>query len=432
MECDCREVLYGGAAGGGKSDALLMASLQFVEVPDYAAIIFRKTYADLALPGALMDRASALLTGTGAKWNGQEKFWSFPSGATISFGYLDTENDRYRYQSSEFQCVCFDELTQFRERDYLYLFSRLRRTTDSQVPLRMRAGSNPGGSGHVWVKKRFLGDKLPADRRFISARLEDNPYLDVVAYEESLAKLDSQTRRQYRHGDWSNFDGKFYRPNEWPRYIDTGDAYRIKDGDRWRHIRKVECSRLVTLDWAMGKPKKDKANDAQEMGGDCTAFLAADMTEDGLLFMLGAFCERVPMGSNGPRLSEWCRRWLPAVVAGDDDNLSEAMLLECRRYRDIPTVRSLPLRGRNKLVRSQPAIIRAERGMVYLPDREFDWTEMYSDYLAAFSGADGETDDIADAMSNMGRLADEFVPGEDAEELDPILGAPGYDGGTWG
>ncbi len=159
MMADVPEVLYGGAAGGGKSEALLMAALQFVEVPNYAALLLRRTYADLALPGALMDRAAQLLTGTGAKWNGSEHVWTFPSGATLSFGYLDGENDRYRYASSEFQYVGFDELTQFRERDYLFLFSRLRRTAEgevSQVPLRMRAGSNPGGQGHAWVKRRFL------------------------------------------------------------------------------------------------------------------------------------------------------------------------------------------------------------------------------------------------------------------------------------
>ncbi|GAF75153.1 unnamed protein product, partial [marine sediment metagenome] len=93
------EAFYGGAAGGGKSDALLMAALQYVDVPDYAAILFRRTYADLALPGALMDRAGEWLGGTEAHWSGQDKRWTFPSGATLTFGYLDTDADRYRYQS---------------------------------------------------------------------------------------------------------------------------------------------------------------------------------------------------------------------------------------------------------------------------------------------------------------------------------------------
>ncbi len=81
-----QEVFFGGAAGGGKSDALLMAALQYVDAPKYAAILFRRTYADLSLPGALMDRAHEWLDGTDAVWNEQTKTWRFPSGATLSFG----------------------------------------------------------------------------------------------------------------------------------------------------------------------------------------------------------------------------------------------------------------------------------------------------------------------------------------------------------
>ena len=87
------EAFYGGAAGGGKSDALLMAALQYVEEPGYSAILFRRTYADLALPGALMDRAAEWLAHTDAKWEGTRKAWTFPSGAMLVFGYLDNERD---------------------------------------------------------------------------------------------------------------------------------------------------------------------------------------------------------------------------------------------------------------------------------------------------------------------------------------------------
>src|SRR5260370_40490935 len=103
------EVLYGGAAGGGKSDALLMAALQYVDVPSYSALLLRRTYADLALPGAILDRAHSWLNGTGATWNDRDKRWTFPSGATLTFGYLDAEKDKYRYASAEFQYIGFDE-----------------------------------------------------------------------------------------------------------------------------------------------------------------------------------------------------------------------------------------------------------------------------------------------------------------------------------
>jgi len=191
-------VFFGGAAGGGKSDALLMVALQYVLFPDYAALLLRRTYADLSLPGALMDRAYDWLSPTDAKPVDGGRSWQFPSGATLTFGYLENEKDRFRYLSSEFQFVGFDELTQFSETQYLYLNSRLRRLEGSDIPIRMCSASNPGGIGHEWVKARFIEGDLP----FIPSLLDDNPYIDKKAYEEALAKLDPVTREQLRHGNW--------------------------------------------------------------------------------------------------------------------------------------------------------------------------------------------------------------------------------------
>ena len=201
-----REILFGGAAGGGKSEALLAGALQYADVPGYAAIIFRRTFRDLALPSALMARAEQWLAASDASWKSKDYTWRFPSGATLSFGYLEKEADKYRYQSSQFQFVAFDELTQFTESQYTYLFSRLRRLEGSEVPIRMRSASNPGGVGHEWVKARFIGrrDKpvVHPQRIFIPSRLEDNPSLDQTAYEAALAELDPITRAQLRWGDW--------------------------------------------------------------------------------------------------------------------------------------------------------------------------------------------------------------------------------------
>lgn len=236
LEVTSDEAFYGGAAGGGKSDALLMAALQYVDVPGYAALILRKTYADLALPGAIMDRAKQWLIGTDARWNDTEKRFTFPTGATLTFGYLQTANDRFRYQSAEFQFVGFDELTHFDEPDYRYLFSRLRKPSVgplSKVPLRMRSASNPGGRGHKWVKRRLI-ERVPnpddpedtpekcAGRIFIPARLDDNPSVDQDAYARQLAALDPQTRKQLLDGDWNA-----RQPGEWvfPQGLDAVFAF---------------------------------------------------------------------------------------------------------------------------------------------------------------------------------------------------------------
>jgi predicted phage terminase large subunit-like protein len=210
--CEGREAFYGGAAGGGKSDALLMAALQFADVDQYAAIIFRRTHADLALDGALMDRAADWLSQTDAKWKGQDKRWEFPSGASLTFGYMEHESNKFRYKSAEFQFVGFDELTQFSETQYRFMFSRLRRRQGAAVPLRMRGASNPGDVGHDWVKDRFLTHSK--DRVFIPARIADNPHLDQTEYVQSLAELDPVTRAQMLKGDWDAYEGGMFR-REW-------------------------------------------------------------------------------------------------------------------------------------------------------------------------------------------------------------------------
>ncbi len=208
---DCEEAFYGGAAGGGKSDALLMAALQFVDIPGYNAILFRRTFQDLALPEALMTRAKEWLfpyrPSGEVHWNAQEHIFTFrESGATLSFGYLEHVDDRLRYQGAAYHFVGFDELTQMHEQCYTYLFSRNRRLiTQMMIPLRFRSASNPGGPGHEWVKKRFVVgvDTNTKDKVFIPAMLRDNPYIDQESYTKQLWKLTAVEREQLLNGNWS-------------------------------------------------------------------------------------------------------------------------------------------------------------------------------------------------------------------------------------
>ena len=192
-----------------------MAALKYVDRPNYSAILFRRTYSDLSLPGALMDRANEWLRGTDARWQDQKKTWTFPSGSTLTFGYLDNENAKYRYQGSNFDFVGWDELTQFTESQYRYLFSRLRRSAGSDIPLRMRSASNPGGFGHEWVKERFITEGEVAGRVFVPAAISDNPYLDQAEYEGSLAELDPTTRQQLLAGDWDTLPPGDVFKREW-------------------------------------------------------------------------------------------------------------------------------------------------------------------------------------------------------------------------
>lgn len=204
-----------------------MAALQYVDVPGYRALLLRRTYQDLALPGALMDRAAEWLRPTAAHWDETKKRWRFPSGATITFGYLQTEADKERYQGAELSFIGVDELSQWSESAYRYLFSRLRRPEGFAVPIRMRAASNPGAQ---WVKERFeitRGRTEPVQwtsdgaRAFVPARIIDNPALDDAAYIPMLNKLDPVTRLQLLEGDWDvRPEGKLFQ-REWFRIVEA-------------------------------------------------------------------------------------------------------------------------------------------------------------------------------------------------------------------
>ena len=213
----CVEGLYGGAAGGGKSDYLLMAALQGIQIPGYSALLLRRTFQDLSLPGALMDRSHEWWSKTDAHWNGETKTWTFPSGARITFGYMDGRNDHLRCQSAEFQYVGFDECSHFEEQQALYMLSRLRAPIGFPAWLgcRWRAATNPGGIGHEWIQKRY---RIPSEgttkilsqrdsagkivRIFVPALAIDNPGLNVSEYLAKLDLLDPLTRAQLREGKW--------------------------------------------------------------------------------------------------------------------------------------------------------------------------------------------------------------------------------------
>lgn len=203
---DVREVLYGGAAGGGKSVAQLMAALQFVDIPGYSAILFRRTYADLSLPGALIDLSKQWLMpfveSKEVKWSEKEKQYVFPSGASLNFGYLENDNDCYRYQGAEFQFIGMDECTHIAPSNYRYLFSRLRKPKTLQVPLRFRATCNPGGQYGEYYYQRFFVEGKENGRIFIGAGLNDNPHLDAESYKEALQELDPVEREQLLNGNW--------------------------------------------------------------------------------------------------------------------------------------------------------------------------------------------------------------------------------------
>ena len=251
------EGLFGGAAGGGKSSALLMASLQYVDVPNYSAILFRRTYADLALPGALMDRFRGWVSAyEDVHWNANSYVATFPSGARVSFGYLNNTNDYLRYKGSEFQFIGMDEVTEIRESDYRYMFSRLRRPASgplSKVPLRMRSASNPAPN---WVRQRFIVEGKNEQRFFVPSFLTDNPGIDAESYRQALSVLDPVERRRLEMGDWwATTLGTLFDRTDFP-IIDGSDVPEITSSARavryWDLAATEPHSGNTDPDWTVG------------------------------------------------------------------------------------------------------------------------------------------------------------------------------------
>ena len=210
------DVLYGGAAGGGKSYAMLVDPLRFAHRSAHRALILRRSMPELR---ELIDKSRELYPKAfpGCKFREVEKIWTFPSGAKLEFGFLERDADVYRYQGQAYSWIGFDEITHLNtEFSWNYLASRLR-TTDPEITPYMRCTANPGGAGATWVKKRYVNPSSPNEsfvgadgltRRFIPARLEDNPYLAHDGrYEQMLNALPDVQRKQLLEGNWDITEG---------------------------------------------------------------------------------------------------------------------------------------------------------------------------------------------------------------------------------
>lgn len=408
---DVREVMYGGAAGGGKTDALLMGALQFVQVPGYSALVLMKTFADLALPSAAMSRARAWLAGTAARPADGGRSWHFPGGATLTFGYLDNEGDEQRYRTAEFQYVAFDELTRFPESAYRYLFSRLRRLEGSDVPIRMRSATNPGGKGHEWVKRRFLPPEFfacpeagrmrrswwKAGRLFVPATLEDNPHLDRDDYERSLAELPPVVRAQLRQGDWQAHEGGHFQARWFRPYTTHADAWHLP-----------AAGRVCRMQDAMVFAAVDPAGGVSE-SADYTAVVVCALCPSRDLLVLEVTRERWPVERVVGSLARVCERWRPAFVVMEDAFMQSAYVRVARADPRIPTVHAIRPGGQSKLVRATPAILRAEAGQVWLP-AEAPWREDFLAELCAFTGDEelDAHDDQVDALAYAVMAIDRF------------------------
>ncbi|MEA4947062.1 MAG: terminase family protein [Oscillospiraceae bacterium] len=266
------EGLYGGAAGGGKSEALIVEALRQVNIPHYKGLILRKTYPQLR---ELIDKSLGYYPRAfpGARYNDSKHIWTFPSGAKIVFGSMQHAADKTQYQGHAYDYIAFDELTHFTWDEYSYLFSR-NRANGPGTRVYMRATANPGGVGHGWVKERFITAQTPGttiweqvkikypdghtekrlkSRIFVPSTVFDNQIQlkNDPGYLTKLASMPEAERKALLYGDWDTFAGQVFCEwkNDPDRYADRINTHVINPfliPQNWKVYR--------AFDWGYSRP----------------------------------------------------------------------------------------------------------------------------------------------------------------------------------
>lgn len=276
ISASANEVLFGGAAGGGKSYAQLIDALIYaLKYPKSKQLLLRRTFPDLERSLVLTHLTFYPLKRY--KYNSSTHRGTFFNGSTIEFGYCDNEKDVFRYQGAEYDTIRFDELTHFTEQQYIYLISRLRGA--NSYPKQIKSSTNPGGVGHQWVKSRFIDIGEPntehqvkhGTRLFIPSKVDDNLFLmaNDPTYKARLENLSENDKRALLYGDWDIFDGQYF--GEWRREIHVIEPFKIPE--HWR--------RYFAMDYGL----------------DMLAAYWIAVDEQGRAYVYKEFCEGMDMGS---------------------------------------------------------------------------------------------------------------------------------------
>jgi hypothetical protein len=284
------EVLYGGAAGGGKTDCLIMEAARYINYPKYHALLARRTFPQLQ---EVIDRTRIYYPEFGGEYKASEHRWYFPNGAKISMGHCQHDGDQYNFQGKEFQFLGLDEAGQFLPKQILYLFSRCR--TAQGIPKRIRYATNPGGPAHSWLKDRFRIGEYPMggmtfydevevslgtthrkeriSRCFIPAKLQDNPSLveNDPTYVAMLMQLPEIEKMRLLHGIWDAFEGQvfvelnrdvhgcepFDVPLDWKRYRVFDWGYSAPASVQWWAI-DYEGHKYLYREWYIAKKDEQR------------------------------------------------------------------------------------------------------------------------------------------------------------------------------
>ena len=427
-----QEVLFGGAAGGGKTDAMLMAAAKYIGDPEYRGIIFRRTLKNAKESGSILDRALEWWTQL-AHYSGDKNRFTYPSGATISFGTLEHENTKYNYNSTEFHFVGFDELTEFTQGQYDYLLSRLRRRAGCKIPLRARAATNPGGVGHAWVKEYFLSDEAVAgaasenyhhvyykgERAFVPSKLTDNAHVDQEEYTRTLERRGRVTRARLLAGDWTAAEDGLVDPN-WPRsWREHHHDYHLVDnlGNVVKHVRRDSCRRFSVVDCAASQQEITRAAKLGRASKSVITTFDFYPDEPGIWIVVDCQNGHWPFPQVRARTVGVFEEFKPNWIGIEDEKTGRALLQDL--YNGYPVLPLSPS-STDKLSRASRLLFMLERGRVYFPESA-PWLREMMDELLFWHGLVDEPADHIDTLAYAVRNIDQLGGSPASKSSAPFL-----------
>lgn len=471
LESRAREVFFGGALGGGKSEALIHSMLQYVHVPKYHAIIFRRTEPNCQ---DLVDRLKDMLKGGGHAGFTKEirgGRFTFPSGAMLDIGFMQHADDRFNYKGPEYTRVAYDELTEFLKIQYTYMFSRMRtprcpdhrvfetecdlcRTAGllSRIPLQVLSGSNPDGIGADWVCERFVGEDAQddiengdtkdiydyGDRVFVPSLFTDNPGIDADIYSDTLdAGLTEAERHQLKDGSWKRPSGTIFKEEQFRRYRADRSTLIPQTGqgedNKYQSVSTDECYRFATIDVAHTSAAKAREATSKKAGHSWSVCALWDYCDrhGPQLYLRSIWRKRVEWLDLKNGVIEFLVSWKPDTVVIEEVSGSKSLVAELRMVGGFevrtfnPSQKRFKGRGggrSGKADRSHKFQLMLEQGQVYVPEERIPWVNRYITELICWHGMDHETADQVDVSSMAAfEVADQTLTPKESNEIIEVV-----------
>lgn len=338
-------------------------------------------------------------SGMSLKINKSEMTGMLGNGAEVLFRSAD---DPEKFRGPNLSGLWLDEASLMHHDAYLIAIACLRQGGETGW---CTATFTPKGMAH-WTYDVFGSDK-PGTAVFHAATKENifNP-----------ADFEAEMRSQYTHefadqelgGEFLLMAGTLFNPSAWPTYFDLGDAYKY--GSRLFYAKDVPI--VITVDAASTNKEES----------DYTAFVVSGLTDQGEVLILEVVNQRWPLKRVVPELAKLCQRWKPQAVGIEADNFQQSLVDECRFFTDIPAVKPLHTKGRNKRTRATAAVIKSETNKIWLPASEQPWLKGFKKQLSSFTGLDKrEQDDMVDALAYVTEMTREFG----MDEVDDLMGVFG-------